>query len=884
MAIYSIKDPLRDGPAWERHVLGIWVGTIIMGIVAALPAYPGSVQRGLRSLLPARSILNRYTYIYAMAGILLVVLLWKFGALAHGARLSLGFFQPVEVVKALLVLFVGSYLAGRGGLIREASQRWKPKKLADTAQKWQGISLPRKADIAPLLVMFLLCIGLFLVVKDHGPAVALFSACAIWLYIASGRSGVLWLAFSLLLAGGWFAYLMHVGVAPVRIDMWRSPWQNSHPNGMQLGQALWGMASGGVQGSGLGLGMPSSTPRAGSDLVFATIAEELGVLGALLILVLFSVFIARGLRAALRAGTELDRMLATGIACLFGCQAVCQIAGVTGLLPLTGITAPFVSYGNSSLIVSFALAGLLYGISAGASTKEPTIAHPAFGVAASRTSAGFACVLLLVLGLGRVAYVQGIAANDIATLSIRTPDADGDRRAKRNPRLMAMERGIVRGTIFDRNGEILATSKRGQTQTAGTNRTGRERVYPQGDLTSHLVGYVRPSLGGPAGWEKEFQGFLRGYENDAELLDHYRCKDLPRLLTRLDPLIGKDVKVALDVRIQKAAREALERTLQRQRPNRSGGASAAGSMIVLDPTNGDLLAAVALPVVDPNTLSGEEWQAALADKRAPLLDRSRMGLYPPGSVIKIATASAALEQGIDPTFNCAHTLSQVRWTTGGKTYSRKKLVDDLHDPPHGRIRLARAMQVSCNVYFAQLGMKLGPKAIRETFADRFGFSRTPSQELIGEDLPDVAYGQGRMLVTPLEIATLSATVANGGQRMKPRYWMEVREPGNHLFRTNEPEPNGRPIGPMNAQRLGEMMRGVVNGGTARGVFDSLPVQVAGKTGTAEVDRGKPHSWFAAYAPYSKPQYAISCIIENGGYGRSVAAPCVAEALKAILER
>src|SRR5262249_50072838 len=146
--------------------------------------------------------------------------------------------------------------------------------------------------------------------------------------------------------------------------MWRSPFANAHPNGMQLGQAYWALASGGVEGSGLGLGMPETVPRSGSDLAFVSWVEETGMLGGWLALVVYVLLVWRGLRIALQTRNDFDRALAFGLTALLGLQSLLILAGVTGLLPLTGISLPFLSYGNSALVANFVLIGLLRGISA----------------------------------------------------------------------------------------------------------------------------------------------------------------------------------------------------------------------------------------------------------------------------------------------------------------------------------------------------------------------------------------------------------------------------------------------------------------------------------------------------------------------------------------
>jgi cell division protein FtsI/penicillin-binding protein 2 len=143
-----------------------------------------------------------------------------------------------------------------------------------------------------------------------------------------------------------------------------------------------------------------------------------------------------------------------------------------------------------------------------------------------------------------------------------------------------------------------------------------------------------------------------------------------------------------------------------------------------------------------------------------------------------------------------------------------------------------------------------------------------------------------MLASPMEMARVAASVANRGRMMRPRFIKEAREQGEQLVYSGAPAVIARPMGEMNARRLAEMMRLVVTGGTARGVFDGLPVEVAGKTGTAETDEGDglPHSWFIGFTPFSQPKFAFACVIENGGYGKRGAAPAVNDVLTEVFER
>jgi peptidoglycan glycosyltransferase len=261
-----------------------------------------------------------------------------------------------------------------------------------------------------------------------------------------------------------------------------------------------------------------------------------------------------------------------------------------------------------------------------------------------------------------------------------------------------------------------------------------------------------------------------------------------------------------------------------------------------------------------------------------LLDRARYGQYPPGSTFKLVTAMAALHG--DPsltrrTYQC-RPLGDGRC---GNTIAgwNRAIKDDIGDRAHGTLDMERAIAVSCNAYFAQLGVRdVGSKALAE-MADRLGLS-TGDAAALRQALPFAAYGQGPVLVTPFKMARVAATIAAGG-RMPQGRWMA----GDGNPRQDAPlEVLAEP----QAAFLATAMRRVVTEGTARRVMASSAVSLAGKTGTAQLDRGVPHAWFIGFAPFDgtpERRLAFAVVVENGGYGGRIAAPIAREVMEAAKE-
>lgn len=433
-------------------------------------------------------------------------------------------------------------------------------------------------------------------------------------------------------------------------------------------------------------------------------------------------------------------------------------------------------------------------------------------------------------------------------------------------------------------------------------REGCRRHYPQGEMFGHVLGYVGEAsqdelarggalgLGeivGKSGLERGYDELLRGTRGWSLVTVNNVGRRMGEGWVDRQPQHGKEVQLTVDSELQRALMRGL------------GGEVGAG--VFLDPWTGDVLALGSTPSFDPNLfangLTSESWRGLTEDPRRPLLDRAIASYYAPGSVFKVLMSVAGLEAG-------AVTPNDTVFCTGSTTvYGTRRLC--WKHGGHGRVDLRAALTHSCNVYFYQLGKKLGIEPI-ERYGREFGLGRPTGIDLPGEaagvlpspswkqeryrepwypgDTISVAIGQGLIAVTPIQLATLMSAVATGGNLPRP-----------HLIKGTPPQHAQLALSPETVRVVREALRNVVEQGTgARADLGTVPV--AGKTGTAQVfkrsagidaDRlpkdERDHAWFAGYAPADRPQIAFAVVIEHGGHGGTSAAPVVRAVLEAFFQ-
>jgi cell division protein FtsW (lipid II flippase) len=512
------------------------------------------------------TLLRRYKYILLSAGLFLTALTLIFGTnpAGFGPRLWLGccgfYFQPSEPLKLLLVVYLAAYLADR---------------------------IPIRIRIFPLLLPTIVVTGLALLLlivqRDLGTASIFILLFTTILYLATENRRVLVVTAVLLILVGLIGFFF-IDIVHSRLEVWLNPWNDPSGRSYQIIQSLLAIANGGVFGRGPGLGSPGLVPVAHSDFIFTAIAEETGLIGTFGLLAIYGLIFARGLTATLRASDKFSRLLAAGLTAYLGIQAILIIGGNLRLLPLTGVTLPFVSYGGSSLLTSF-IALILLLIIGSHNDKDPAQIlsfAPFFNFAA-------------ILGIGLVAA----SMTDAWWAIVRGPDL---LTRTDNPRRTISDRYVLRGKLVDRNNQPIDVTQ----GSSGTYK--RVYLYPE---IGPITGYTNPVYG-QAGLEGSLDDYLRGLQAN------------PNIVIWWDQLIygtpppGLDVRLSLDILLQKKADTLL--------------GNLKGAAVLMNAHTGEILVMASHPTYDPNKL--DETGSLLAqDKNSPLINRATQGLYPIGTAM-----------------------------------------------------------------------------------------------------------------------------------------------------------------------------------------------------------------------------------------------------------
>jgi len=466
----------------------------------------------------------------------------------------------------------------------------------------------------------------------------------------------------------------------------------------------------------------------------------------------------------------------------------------------------------------------------------------------------FIAVILFASLIAMLGYRQVIQAQDLA---------DNPQNTRKVFAQMRIERGLILGSD---KAELAKNHKEGDLYY---------RDYPTADLVPHLVGYSDPTYG-QVGLEHSQNSYLTGTADEVELVN------------LMDTLTGKqkrgaDVKLTINPKVQATALSELQKIGKR------------GAVVVVEVKTGAVTAMASTPTYDPNQLAAN-WQPLNADPDSPLLNRATLGLYTPGSIFKMITASAALESGgFTPQTRFVDEKGTV--DIGGFTIHNYRV------EPFGEHNLSEAFVQSINTTFAQVGDKVGQDKLIE-YMQKFGFYEKPPFDLPADEVAasgryengellsprdsmdraqvaSMAFGQEQLLVTPLQMALVADAIANGGRMMVPYSVDSVIDYNGTVIKQAQPEVWKTPLQPETAGELKDMMIKVVNEGTGSKAKTSK-VQIAAKTGTAEVTGRGPNAWFVGFAPADNPRYAIAVVVEDSDAGGGIAGPVMRETLLSAL--
>lgn len=737
--------------------------------------YAGGVA-ALLMLLPVDvgGWLARGRWVLLGVAALLFVLLGAFGSAPgrSGQTINLWGFQPVELVKVCAVLAVGAALGARAlklrwhrdlyfGWFRVPRLRILLVALSMMAAAWLGLLAVR--DFGPTLILALVFLGLVYVVT-RSPA---------------------WVVAALLFSAALLVYFrVNPDAAPsaslaLRVDMWRDPWLNGRPNGDQLALARWALAAGGFGGSGVGAGVAGALPAGHTDLVYAHLVEVLGLSGAGAYLGLLALCVLDGLRIAANNRTPERVMMAAGLGLLLAAQATVILGGTLGWFPLTGVVVPFLSFGKTGTVALLAVVALLVRLGDDGHFRADTdeLRELRGGVNALR--------LGVVAGAGALwastAYLSTVDRDETSLRGIVTTLGDGTPFVKHDPRLTVLAKKVRRGSILDRDGEVLAASPSagqrvnplgdalGTVLGTADNRLARAawqveqladtRLRGWPDRTTPLtawVGTVRGAqqvvyaVGGGAttGAEQRAEATLRlerrggeGPVRRVRLAD----PDLSALLSVARMSLGDRLAAITALADDVAARSltlTLDAGLQADVARATRAAAAKGrvgaaALVVLDAGTGEVLARAQWPDFDPG---GTAWrplrehdEAKFMGVYGPWADKTGAhGVYQAGSVFKVLSALLAVREGTvsavldgtcpaeaTPVFPC-NTVNEGR--TSFSLPGWKQPIHDFGDGgARGDVDLVEAITRSSNVYFGQLALKLGPEAYRRLRADGVEF-------------------------------------------------------------------------------------------------------------------------------------------------------------------
>lgn len=752
-------------------------------------------------------------WLYTLAGLVMLGLVLVIGSEVFGAKNWLTIqnvtFQPSEFVKLTFILSMAALL------IREENGKYKTLLLVS--------------------VVAALHVGLLALSNDFGGALIFFTVYLLMLFVVSADVLV---PTAALLSGGLAALLAYrySGHIKERVMAWQNPFSCIEDEGYQVAQSLFAIGNGEWYGTGLTMGMPETVPIVKSDFIFAGIAEEFGAVFAALLLGVYINCIIWMMALALERKKPFFFAVTTGAVVLFGVQLFLNVGGVIKLIPSTGVTLSFISYGGSSL---FSSVFLFQGIQAmrGEEDKKAKRKTKELKYSGQQIRMVIICAMTLLLLCVMTAYF----------LTVTVKEAKASYYNEYNRRIAETEKTRWKGKILAADGTILARSIKGTDEKW-------YRMYPHGERTAFITGQM---LMGRNGLEKQYWQEL--YSVDLPLWEQIKRK-----MSGEEPE-GNSVVTTINMCLQNAAYEALS--------------GYAGTIGVLEVQTGRLLALASAPSYNPNELS-VQWEELNARTDAPFLNRLTQGLYPPGSTFKLVTTMAYLRQ---------HTEEEFSYTCTGSARFRNTTVHCNNEKAHGRQTLKQAFANSCNTAYAYMGEQTSDAdfmAVAEILGLETVYEETlhyeKSQVSFTEELADASrvqasFGQGELLITPFQLLMLTAGIANEGKLQLPYLVERVVNCADGVVAQYGSAGEKTLMTPELAAVLTDYM--VAASENKMQEFAEDDITVAGKTGSAESLTGT-HSWYCCFAPAEAPQIAVVVLMEEAGTGSRYAVPAAKQVLEA----
>ena len=787
--------------------------------------------------------LGSYKYTIMIAGILLLMspMLPVIGNEIYGSRiwLSIGGFsiQPGELAKICIVIFLAAYLAQNREMLSVFNHKLGP------------FRVPDMRALVPVIIMWAVALLVIVFEKDLGSALVLFFVFVTMLYVATGKHAYIVISLLMVSVGFVFVYFLFSHVQ-VRVDTWLNPFADPTNTGYQLVQSIFSIADGGLFGVGIGNGMAEQIPIVESDFIFSAIAEEAGLLGAAGILLLYLCFAIRGILISVRAKSDVSSFMAVGFTAVIVLQAFIIVGGVTRLIPLTGLTLPFVSQGGSSLLASFIILGFLLRASDQGTGLGTEMASGTGVVSLNGAGTMIVFSALFALLVANLTMIMVIQADEYKNMPI-------------NNHTLAKESKTERGAITTYDNVLLAHSV---LQDDGSYK----REYPAGNLAAHVVGYASDTYG-TSGIEASCNDTLKGESNYASWIDVLNSYSGAGTA-------GNDVKLTINSTIQQAAQDSLK--------------GYKGACVAIDPKTGAVLALASSPTYDADDV--DNILSSGGDSSA-LYNRATQALYSPGSTFKIVTLTTALADNV-ATESTQYDSPSTLDIGGGK-------VTNFNNSSYGTITLQRATELSANTVFAQLGDQIGADGLVSS-SEKFGFNNALNFDLplakslmpdpnemtewetawaaAGEPVGEHASPAGPQ-ATVLQMALVGCAIANNGTIMQPYLVDSVNNSdGKNSYRAT-PSTMSNVCSSSVAKRVRTVLEGVVNNGTGKAAAIS-GVQIAGKTGTAETGKEKDDRWFVGMGPSDDCSVVVAVVLEEAGESLSGGAAGRAQGvLRAALE-